>query len=37
VDARHGVILREGLKHDIATPVNALAVALLEAAAAKID
>lgn len=32
VDARNGVIVRLGRKHGIATPLNAMAVALLEAA-----
>jgi len=32
IDARNGVIVRLGAKHGIATPVNALMVALLEAA-----
>ncbi|MEP7457290.1 2-dehydropantoate 2-reductase [Phyllobacterium sp. SB3] len=31
VDARHGVIVRLGQRHGIATPVNALVAALLEA------
>lgn len=33
VDARHGIIVRLGLKHGIATPMNEIAVALLEASA----
>jgi 2-dehydropantoate 2-reductase len=32
IDARNGVIVRLGAKHDIATPMNALMVVLLEAA-----
>ena len=32
VDARNGVIVRKGEKHGIATPLNRMAVALLEAA-----
>ncbi|PVM93257.1 2-dehydropantoate 2-reductase [Caulobacter endophyticus] len=32
IDARNGVIIRKGAAHGIATPVNALVVALLEAA-----
>ena len=31
IDARHGIIVRLGEKHDIATPMNRLAVALLTA------
>jgi 2-dehydropantoate 2-reductase len=31
IDARNGVIVRLGRKHGIATPMNALMVALLEA------
>ena len=31
IDARNGVIVRLGLKHGIATPANAMAVALMEA------
>jgi 2-dehydropantoate 2-reductase len=31
-DARNGVIVRRGAKHGIAAPMNALMVALLEAA-----
>jgi 2-dehydropantoate 2-reductase len=34
LDARNGVIVRLGARHGIATPVNAMVVALLEAAAA---
>lgn len=34
LDARNGVIVRLGAKHGIATPVNAMVVALLEAASA---
>lgn len=34
LDARNGVIVRRGAAHGIATPVNAMVVALLEAAAA---
>jgi 2-dehydropantoate 2-reductase len=34
LDARNGVIARLGARHGIATPVNAMVVALLEAAAA---
>lgn len=34
LDARNGVIVRRGAAHGIATPVNAMIVALLEAAAA---
>lgn len=34
LDARNGVIVRLGAKHGIATPVNAMIVALIEAAAA---
>ena len=33
LDARNGVIVRRGARHGIATPVNAMVVALLEAAA----
>ena len=33
LDARNGVIVRLGARHGIATPVNAMVVALLEAAA----
>ena len=33
LDARNGVIVRLGVRHGIATPVNAMVVALLEAAA----
>lgn len=33
LDARNGVIIRLGAKHGIATPVNAMVVALIEAAA----
>jgi 2-dehydropantoate 2-reductase len=33
IDARNGVIVRLGTKHGIATPANALAIALLSAAA----
>lgn len=33
LDARNGVIVRVGARHGIATPVNAMVVALLEAAA----
>ncbi|WP_426009843.1 2-dehydropantoate 2-reductase [Caulobacter sp. DWR2-3-1b2] len=33
LDARNGVIMRLGAKHGIATPVNAMVVALIEAAA----
>lgn len=32
IDARNGVIVRQGAAHGIATPVNAMVVALLEAA-----
>jgi 2-dehydropantoate 2-reductase len=35
IDARNGVIVRLGKKHGIATPANAMAVALMEAIAAK--
>jgi 2-dehydropantoate 2-reductase len=34
LDARNGVIVRLGAKHGIATPINAMIVALIEAAAA---
>jgi 2-dehydropantoate 2-reductase len=34
IDARNGVIVRLGAKHGIATPANALAIALLSAATA---
>ncbi|WP_244286674.1 2-dehydropantoate 2-reductase [Caulobacter radicis] len=34
IDARNGVIVRQGATHGIATPVNAMVVALLEAAGA---
>ncbi|PVM75218.1 2-dehydropantoate 2-reductase [Caulobacter radicis] len=34
IDARNGVIVRKGAAHGIATPVNAMVVALLEAAGA---
>ncbi len=34
IDARNGVIVRRGAAHGIATPVNAMVVALLEAAGA---
>jgi 2-dehydropantoate 2-reductase len=36
IDARNGVIVRLGRKHGIATPANTMAVALMEAMAAKI-
>jgi 2-dehydropantoate 2-reductase len=32
IDARNGVIVRKGAAHGIATPVNAMVVALLKAA-----
>jgi 2-dehydropantoate 2-reductase len=35
IDARNGVIVRLGRKHGIATPANSMAVALMEAMAAK--
>jgi 2-dehydropantoate 2-reductase len=35
IDARNGVIVRLGRKHGIATPANGMAVALMEAMAAK--
>jgi 2-dehydropantoate 2-reductase len=35
IDARNGVIVRLGRKHGIATPANSMAVALMEALAAK--
>jgi 2-dehydropantoate 2-reductase len=35
IDARNGVIVRLGRKHQIATPVNSMAVALMEAMVAK--
>ena len=35
IDARNGVIVRMGRKHGIPTPANSMAVALLEAMAAK--
>jgi 2-dehydropantoate 2-reductase len=35
IDARNGVIVRLGRKHGIATPANAMAIALMEAMAAK--
>jgi 2-dehydropantoate 2-reductase len=35
IDARNGVIVRLGRRHGIATPANAMAVALMEAMAAK--
>jgi 2-dehydropantoate 2-reductase len=31
IDARNGVIVRKGEKHDIGTPLNRMAVALLKA------
>lgn len=37
LDARNGVIVRLGAKHGIATPMNAMIVALIEAAAAPGD
>jgi 2-dehydropantoate 2-reductase len=36
IDARNGVIVRLGRKHGIATPANNMAVALIEAMAAKV-
>jgi 2-dehydropantoate 2-reductase len=36
IDARNGVIVRLGRKHGIATPANSMAVALMEAMAAKV-
>jgi 2-dehydropantoate 2-reductase len=35
IAARNGAIVRKGQTHGIATPANAMAVALLEALAAK--
>jgi 2-dehydropantoate 2-reductase len=35
IDARNGAVVRIGLRHGIATPVNQMVVALLEAACAK--
>jgi 2-dehydropantoate 2-reductase len=35
IDARNGVIVRLGRKHGVATPANAMAVALMEAMAAR--
>jgi 2-dehydropantoate 2-reductase len=32
IDARNGVVVRKGVAHGISTPVNAMVVALLEAA-----
>jgi 2-dehydropantoate 2-reductase len=31
IDARNGVVVRLGARHGIATPLNAMAVAILEA------
>jgi 2-dehydropantoate 2-reductase len=37
IDARNGVIVRLGRKHRIATPVNSMAVALMEAMVSRLE